>query len=51
VGFTQLQTPVRRFFSTPGDLPGQVTDLAVDDRYLWVATLRGLVRFRLDVVR
>lgn len=49
-GFTQLNTPVSRILGVPGDLPGQVTDLAVDDTWLWVATLKGLVRFRLDVV-
>ncbi len=51
VGFAGLTTPVVRPFTAPGDLPGQVTDLAVDDAYLWVATLRGLVRFSLDVMR
>ena len=49
-GFAQLNTPVSRVLSVPGDLPGQITDLTADDRYLWVATLKGLVRFRLDVV-
>ena len=49
-GFAQLNTPVSRILSVPGDLPGQVTDVAADDRYLWVATLKGLVRFRLDLV-
>jgi hypothetical protein len=49
VGLAGLATPLRRSFRTPGDIPGQVTDLAVDDDYLWVATLRGLVRFRLDL--
>lgn len=49
-GFAQLNTPVTRVLGVPGDLPGQVTDLAVDDTWLWVATLSGLVRFRLDVV-
>jgi hypothetical protein len=49
VGAAGLATSLRRVFTTPGDLPGQVTDLAVDDDYLWVATLRGLVRFRLDL--
>jgi ligand-binding sensor domain-containing protein len=50
VGFARLDTPVQGTFTEPGDLPGQVTDLAVDDTYLWVATLRGLVRLRLDVI-
>jgi hypothetical protein len=50
IGFAGLGTALRRVFTTPGDLPGQVTDLAVDDAYAWVATLGGLVRFRLEVV-
>jgi hypothetical protein len=28
-----------------------VNDLAVDDRFLWVATTRGLGRFHLDAIR
>ena len=32
-------------------LPGEPTDVAVDERHLWVATLGGLVRFRLDAVQ
>ena len=32
-------------------LPGPVRDLAVDDRYLWVATGGGLVRFDKRAVR
>ncbi|MGD2135271.1 MAG: hypothetical protein PVF27_03880 [Gemmatimonadales bacterium] len=32
-------------FNRPGDVPGPVRDLAVDRRYLWVATEQGLVRF------
>ena len=35
----------------PGDIPGDVYDLAVDADYLWVATSAGLVRFRLDAIR
>lgn len=50
VGFTRLNTPLIRSLTTPGDLPGRVTDLAVDDQFLWIATQRGLVRFRLDAV-
>jgi hypothetical protein len=49
-GLAQLNTPVNRVLGVPGDLPGQVTDVAVDDTYLWVATLKGLVRFRLDAL-
>ncbi len=51
VGPAQLQTPVTRTLRVGVDLPGTVTDLALDEDYLWVATLAGLVRFRLDAVR
>ena len=50
VGYVGLNTPPLRPLRE-GDLPGVVNDLAVDDRYLWVATDGGLVRFRLDAVR
>jgi len=51
VGFARLNTPIVRPLTTPGDLPGRVTDIAVDEDYLWVATVRGLVRFSLEVLR
>jgi hypothetical protein len=50
VGFARLNTPLSGVLTAPGDIPGEVTDLAVDDQYLWVTSLRGLVRFKLDVV-
>lgn len=37
--------------TTGGDLPGEPTDVAVEGGHLWVATLGGLVRFRLDAVQ
>lgn len=50
VGFvrlaTTLQSPLRE-----GDVPGRVRDLGADEQYLWVATERGLVRFRLAAIR
>ena len=49
IGFAQLNTPIMRPVVAPGDLPGQVTDIAVDDTYLWIATLRGLVRLRREL--
>lgn len=49
VASATLVTPIRRAL-TQGDLPGRVTDLAVDDRYLWAATDNGLVRLALDLV-
>jgi ligand-binding sensor domain-containing protein len=50
VGFARLGTPPLQPLK-PGDLPGLANDLAVDDEYLWIATDRGLVRFRLSVIR
>jgi ligand-binding sensor domain-containing protein len=50
VGYVGLTTPPIRPLRE-GDLPGAVNDLAVDDRYLWVATDGGLVRFRLAALR
>ncbi len=50
VGYAPLNAhPVRSL--REGDLPGAVNDLAVDADHLWVATDRGLVRFRLNDVR
>ncbi len=50
VGFVRLNTPPLRPLRD-ADLPGATNDLAVDAEYLWVATDRGLVRFRLKVIR
>ncbi len=49
LGFAGLRTPVQRPW-LGADLPGPVRDLAVEGDYLWVATERGLVRWRRDVV-
>jgi hypothetical protein len=50
IGYVGLTTPPLRPLRE-ADLPGPVNDLAVDDKYLWVATDGGLVRFRLNAVR
>lgn len=50
VSAVHLGAPVTRMLTAPGDLPGEITGLAVDEDYLWVTTLRGLVRFQLDLV-
>ncbi len=50
VAFARLTSPPMRPLRR-GDLPGAANDVAVDGRYLWVATDAGLVRFRLDAVR
>lgn len=49
VGYATLKSPLQNPLRE-GDLPGPVRDLEADDRYLWVATQRGLVRFRLQVI-
>jgi hypothetical protein len=50
VGYARLNAPPLRTLRD-GDLPGAVNDLVVDGDYLWVATDRGLVRFRLSDIR
>jgi ligand-binding sensor domain-containing protein len=34
-----------RVFNAPGDVPGPVRDIAVDDKHVWAATPAGMVRF------
>ena len=50
VAFARLSSPPIRPLRA-GDLPAAANDVAVDDKFLWVATDAGLVRFRLDAVR
>lgn len=50
-GFVRLGGPIERPLLVGDALPGAPNDLAIDDRYLWVATDRGLVRFALDYIR
>lgn len=49
-GYASLNSPIQRPF-LQGDNPGLVRDMVADEEYLWVATERGLVRWRLTVVR
>ena len=50
VGFTRLESTPARRLRVPDDLPGQVLDIALEGRHLWVATSAGLVRVALDVL-
>ena len=50
VGFARLDAPVGSILVI-GDLPGTPVDLALDADHLWVGTVAGLVRFRLDALR
>lgn len=50
LGFARLSTPPLRPLRE-GDLPGTVSDLAIDEDYLWVGTNRGLVRWRRETIR
>jgi ligand-binding sensor domain-containing protein len=50
VGYARVNTPAVRSLSE-NDLPGPVSDLAIDEEYLWVATSRGLGRYRLETIR
>jgi hypothetical protein len=51
VAYVTLGGPAGLALTAPADLPGEPTDVAVDELYLWVATVGGLVRFRLDAVQ
>jgi len=51
VAWTRLDGAPVRPLLVERDLPGLPLDLAVDAEFLWVATDRGLVRFRLSEVR
>jgi ligand-binding sensor domain-containing protein len=51
VAFTRLGQAAERPLLVDGDLPGEPYDLAVQSDYLWVATSKGLVRFRLREIR
>lgn len=50
-GFVRLGGPIERPLLLGDALPGAVNDLAIDDKYLWVATDHGLARFALDFIR
>ncbi len=50
LGYARLNAPPLRILRD-GDLPGLINDLVVDSDHLWVATDRGLVRFRLRDIR
>ncbi len=50
LGYARLNAPPLRTLRD-GDLPGAINDLVVDADHLWVATDRGLVRFRLRDIR
>jgi len=47
---TRLAGIPARSLLAPGDLPGQLFDIAVQGGYLWVATQGGLARVALDVL-
>ncbi|MDH4131313.1 MAG: hypothetical protein OEV95_05845 [Gemmatimonadota bacterium] len=50
VGFTPLESTPARRLGVPGDLPGEVLDITVEGRHLWIATTAGLVRLALEVL-
>ncbi len=51
IAFAGLGSPAVRPLLVPGDIPGEVLDLALDPEYLWVGTAAGLVRWKLDAIR
>jgi ligand-binding sensor domain-containing protein len=50
VGFARLGGPVERQLRVGDALPAESWDLSVEGEWLWVATSKGLVRFRRDGV-
>ena len=50
VGFARLGSPVERVLAVGPDLPDQAWDVSVEGEWLWIATTRGLVRFRRGAV-
>ncbi|MEO6068633.1 MAG: hypothetical protein ABJB33_01370 [Gemmatimonadota bacterium] len=50
VGFARLGGPVQRILAVGDALPGEAWDVSVEADWLWVATSRGLVRFRRGAV-
>lgn len=49
-GYATLRLPLQRPI-LQGDNPGPIRDMVADEDFLWVATERGLVRWRLSAVR
>ncbi|HWA41203.1 MAG TPA: hypothetical protein VG712_06290, partial [Gemmatimonadales bacterium] len=49
-GFARLGAPVERLLAVGPDLPDQAWDVSLDGEWLWIATSRGLVRFRRSAV-
>ncbi len=50
IAFYRFEARAFAFINAAGDLPGPVRDIAAGDRYLWVATDAGLVRFTKDAL-
>lgn len=46
LGFARLSGPVERILAVGDALPGEAWDVSIDGDRMWVATPRGLVRFR-----
>jgi hypothetical protein len=50
VGFAKVGGPVERVLAVGDALPGEAWDLSTEQGWLWVATSRGVVRFRRGAV-
>jgi len=50
LGFARLGAPVERLLRVGDALPAEPWDLSIEGDWLWVATSRGLVRFRREAV-
>jgi len=47
-GFVTPNSPLLRQLRVPSDIPGPVTAIASEGSYLWIGTVEGLVRLRLQ---
>lgn len=50
LGFARLGRPVERLLGVGADLPGEAWDVSIEGEWLWVATSKGVVRFRRGAV-
>lgn len=50
LGFARIGMPIQRMLSVGDALPGEAWDVSIEGERIWVATPKGLVRFRRQAV-
>lgn len=50
LGFARINSPIERTLAVGDALPGEAWDVSIDGDRIWVATPKGLVRFRRQAV-